>query len=52
MGDVLPTAVEMTIDIDYPQKPGQPPSAYRVIRVIPLACAKPATDTGTTGGIQ
>jgi hypothetical protein len=53
MGDVLPTAVEMTLDIDYPQKPGQPPSPYRVIRVIPLACAKPATDTtGTTGGIQ
>src|SRR3954451_14962748 len=22
MGDVLPTAVEMTLDIDYPQKPG------------------------------
>jgi len=53
MGDVLPTAVEMTLDIDYPQKPGQPATPYRVVRVIPLACAKPATTTGgTTGGLQ
>ena len=53
MGDVLPTAVEMTLEIDYPQKPGQPPTTYRVVRVIPLACAKPATTTGgTTGGLQ
>lgn len=52
MGDVLPIAVEMTLDIDYPQKPGQPPTPYRIVRVIPLACAKPATTTGTSGGLQ
>jgi hypothetical protein len=52
MGDVLPTAVEMTLDIDYPRKPGQPPTAYRVTRVIPLACAKPPTDPASTGGLQ
>jgi hypothetical protein len=52
LGDVLPTAVEMTLDIDYPRKVGQPPTAYRIVRVIPLACAKPATDATGTGGIQ
>jgi type II secretion system protein J len=51
LGDILPPAVEMTIEtyIDDP-KPGQPPSLYRVTRVFPLACAKPADDT--TGGAQ
>jgi hypothetical protein len=53
MGNVLPLAVEMTLEIDVPpQKAGGQPTPYRVVRVIPLACAKPATDAGTTGGIQ
>jgi hypothetical protein len=50
VGDILPPAIEMTIEtyIDDP-KPGQPPSLYRVTRVFPLACAKPAADTAATG---
>jgi type II secretion system protein J len=45
LGDILPTAVEMTLEtnIDDP-KPNQPPTVYRVVRVFPLANAKPADD--------
>jgi hypothetical protein len=50
MGDVLPLAVEMTLELDVPpQKAGGQPTPYRVIRTIPLACAKPS-DTTSTGG--
>jgi type II secretion system protein J len=51
VGDVLPLAIEMTLDLDYPNpRPGQATAPYRITRVFPLACAKPATDT--TGGLQ
>jgi hypothetical protein len=47
---VLPLAVEMTLDIDVPpQKAGGQPTPYRIVRVIPLACAKPSDVTGTGG---
>jgi prepilin-type N-terminal cleavage/methylation domain-containing protein len=50
MGDVLPMAVEMTLDVDVPPlKAGGQPTPYRVIRVIPLACAKPSDVTGMGG---
>ncbi len=51
VGDVLPSAVRMTMEviIDDP-KPGQPAQVYKVVRVFPLACAKPAdnSQTGST----
>jgi type II secretion system protein J len=50
MGNVLPLAVEMTLDIDVPpQKAGGQPTPYRIVRVIPLACAKPSDVTGMGG---
>jgi type II secretory pathway pseudopilin PulG len=49
LGDVLPVAVEMTLEtVMDDEKPGQPATTYKVTRVFPLACAQPATDT--TGG--
>jgi type II secretion system protein J len=49
MGDVLPAAVEMTLDTNIAgARPGDPARTYRVTRVIPLICAKPAGNT--TGG--
>jgi hypothetical protein len=52
LGDVLPTAVDMTMAavID-DATPGQPAVTYKVTRVFPLACAQPAADS-TTGGAQ
>jgi prepilin-type N-terminal cleavage/methylation domain-containing protein len=51
LGDVLPVAVEMTLEaVMDDEKPGQPAKIYKVTRVFPLACAQPATDT--TGGGQ
>jgi type II secretion system protein J len=52
MGDVLPTAVEMTLDLEFARRPGEPPQPYRVMRIIPLACAKPPADLTDTGGAQ
>ena len=50
LGNVLPLAVEMTLEIDVPApKAGGQPTPYRIIRVIPLACAKPS-DVTSTGG--
>ena len=49
MGDVLPTAVEMTLELDVVRKPGLPPQPYRVLRIIPLACAKPPADLADEG---
>jgi hypothetical protein len=52
MGDVLPAAVEMTLETLIPGgRPGREPRVYRMTRMIPLICAKPATDTtGTQQG--
>jgi len=50
LGNVLPYAVEMTIEayVDA-ARPGDAPSIYKVTRVFPMACAKPATDTSGAG---
>jgi type II secretory pathway component PulJ len=51
LGDILPPAVEMTLEVNIDDpKPNQPPSVYRVVRVFPLANAKPADATAATGG--
>ena len=50
-GDVLPVAVEMTLEaVMDDAKPGKPATTYKVMRVFPLACAQPAADS--TGGGQ
>ena len=51
MGDVLPVAVEMTLEMNVPgARPGAEPRVYRVTRIVPLACAKPADATDDLGG--
>lgn len=50
LGDVLPMAIAMTIEIDSGQQlPNGQPKPYRMTRIIPLACAKPADDSATGG---
>jgi prepilin-type N-terminal cleavage/methylation domain-containing protein len=45
MGDVLPAAVEMTLEMNLPPRAGQTaPRPYRVTRIIPLVCAKAPAD--------
>jgi type II secretion system protein J len=46
LGDVLPTAVEVTIELQRPAAAGQPPRTYRFVRVFAISCAAPAQDTG------
>ncbi len=41
LGDVLPAAVEITLDIAIPQASSSEPKVRRTTRIIPLACAKP-----------
>lgn len=56
LGNALPLAVMMTLQVYVDSRPGQPPEVYTVRKVFPLACAKPATaagagtGTGTGGG--
>lgn len=51
LGNTLPLAVMMTMQVYVDSRPGQPPELYKIQKVFPLACAKPATATGTgTGG--
>ena len=57
LGDVLPLAVEVNLEIDKPSSQGQSPwfgdaraQVYRIVRVFPLACAKPV-DLSQAGGI-
>jgi general secretion pathway protein J len=51
LGDILPVAVAITIELsDANTTANQPPNpANRITRIIPLACAPPATST--TGGM-
>ena len=58
LGDVLPMAVEVTLEIDKPASQTASPwftdaqaNAYRVVRIFPLPCAKPI-DTSQAGGIM
>jgi hypothetical protein len=48
MGDVLPLAVWVTVDVGDAGRPDAPPR--RVSVVVPLACAKPS-DVSTIGGL-
>jgi type II secretion system protein J len=49
LGDVLPSAISLTVQIQPPPRPNQPdPQPITVTRVIPLACSKPA-DSTTSG---
>lgn len=50
LGDVLPAAVQITLEINHTRRAGEAPRPYKVVRYVPLACAKP--DDGTTGGLQ
>ena len=57
LGDVLPAAVEMTLELEAADAPPEGRLAketkpYRVVRIIPLPCAKPMTDSSQTGGAQ
>ena len=46
-GDVLPYAVEITLELDQPS-PTDPQRFYRLTQILPVACAKaPATDDAT-----
>jgi prepilin-type N-terminal cleavage/methylation domain-containing protein len=58
LGDALPFAVEVTLEIDKPASQTSSPwftdaqaNAYRVVRVFPLPCAKPV-DASQAGGIM
>ena len=43
LGDILPLAVQVTIDISDPQQTqSNPPGVREITRIVPLACAKPA----------
>jgi hypothetical protein len=48
LGNALPTAVQMTMEVMVDSRPGQPPESYVINKIFPLACAKPASTT--TGG--
>jgi type II secretion system protein J len=46
LSDVLPSAVEVTLELQRPAAAGQPPRVYRFVRVFALSCAAPVQDTG------
>lgn len=50
LGNVLPAAVEMTLELDTPE--GKDARPYKIVRIIPLACATPAEGLSGTGGGQ
>lgn len=50
MGDVLPMAISITLELE-PQDPNEPnPQPLRITRVIPFSCAKPS-DSSMAGGL-
>jgi type II secretion system protein J len=52
MGDVLPLAVEMTLETLIPgARAASEPRVYRMTRVVPLICAKPPTDAAAGQGV-
>ena len=50
MGDTLPAAIEITLEIDRDPET-RDPRPYQITRVFPLACSKPY-DAAQAGGIQ
>jgi type II secretion system protein J len=46
--DVLPTAVEVTLELDRPTGPDQPPRTLRYTRVFPLPCSALTAQLGGT----
>jgi len=50
----LPSAIQITLEIEYLKRGATEPSVYKVIRVVPVPCAKPATDpdAAAAGGAQ
>jgi prepilin-type N-terminal cleavage/methylation domain-containing protein len=50
LGNALPLAVQMTLQVYVDSRPGQPPELYTIHKIFPLACAKPATATATAPG--
>lgn len=50
LNNVLPYAVEMVLELEYPRR-DQEPGVYKITRVVPLACAK-SPDDAATGGTQ
>jgi type II secretion system protein J len=47
-GDVLPTAVEVTLELDRPAGANQPPRILRYTRVFPMPCSALAAQMGGT----
>ncbi len=47
-GDVLPTAVEVTLELDRPTAANQPPRTFRFTRVFPLPCSNLTAQLGGT----
>jgi general secretion pathway protein J len=43
VSDALPSAVEVTLELQRPAGAGQPPRVYRFVRVFALSCAAPLT---------
>jgi len=47
LGNVLPLAVEVTLEVDRPKRERAPDGGYRVCRVLLLPCGRPADGDGT-----
>ena len=52
LGDVLPTSVAITLEVDDPTAATREASVRRVTRVFPLSCARPVDPLSALGGTQ
>jgi general secretion pathway protein J len=52
VGDVLPVAVAITVELNDPDHPAPQPSARKTTRMIALSCARILDTAGTSGGTQ
>jgi len=46
LGDILPNAVEVTLELRRPSAAGQPERVFQFVRVFSISCAAPVQDTG------
>jgi hypothetical protein len=49
LGDVLPAAVQVVLQVEWPGRRAEPPTVYQATRTFVLACHKDAAVSGTSG---
>jgi len=52
LDNAIPSAVRITLQVEYKRRASAEPSVYTVVRIVPIPCAKPIDPEAATGGFE